>query len=327
MGFDRIDELIARYPLRGIKGPVGTQLDQLGLLGSSAAVAELERRVAEHCGFSRVLPTSAQVYPRSLDLDVVAALVQAVAAPSSLALTLRLMAGHEMVSEGFRVGQVGSSAMPHKTNARSCERIGALKTVLDGCLTMAASLSGRQWNEGDVSCSAARRVMLPDAFLTADGLLHTAGAVLEELEVFQGAITAEFRLHMPMLATTRLLGVLVAAGMGREAAHKLLEEHIHAINRERRADRVRSDRSDTTRSDNGGTQTTSTDRAAGQHLIARLVADNRTPRCRDALNAALANPDQFTGRASEMVREVVSSARAIEKRHPQAAIQSPEIRL
>ena len=168
-GFERVEELLDRYPLRGIKGPVGTQLDMLDLLGSSDAVTELEQLIAEHCGFSRVLPTSAQVYPRSLDLDVVAALVQAVSAPSSLAVTLRLMAGHELISEGFRAGQVGSSAMPHKANARSCERIGALKTVLDGYLTMAASLAGRQWNEGDVSCSAARRVMLPDAFLTADG--------------------------------------------------------------------------------------------------------------------------------------------------------------
>lgn len=334
-GFERLDELMARYPLRGVKGPVGTQLDQLDLLGSPAAVAELERRVAEYCGFSRVLPISAQVYPRSLDLDVVSALVQAVAAPSSMALTLRLMAGHGLVSEGFRAGQVGSSAMPHKTNARSCERIGALKTVLDGYLTMAASLSGRQWNEGDVSCSATRRVMLPDAFLTADGLLHTARAVLDELEVFESAVAAEFRRHVPMLSTTRLLGALVEAGMGREAAHELLAEHLHAMAGELRSDDAEPSRSSAARSDgdrphldNGSPHAVDASTAESLHLIDCLTADSRTPpHGLDALKAAVAHPEELTGRASEMVGEVVASARALERLHPEAAAQPPELRL
>ena len=186
LGYRRVAELLDRYPLRGIKGPVGTRLDQLDLLGSAEAVDELESLVAEHLGFGGVLDASGQTYPRSLDLDVVAALVQAVSGPASLATTVRLMAGHGLVSEGFRDGQVASSAMPHKANARSSERIGALVAVLDGHLAMAASLAGRQWNEGDVSCSAARRVMLPDAFCAADGLLHTALGVLEELQIDEG---------------------------------------------------------------------------------------------------------------------------------------------
>src|SRR5690606_36003729 len=133
LAYQRLEELIARYPLRGIKGPVGTAADQLDLLGGDrAALAELERRVAAHLGFSRVLDSVGQVYPRSLDLDVVSALVQLAAAPSSLALTVRLMAGHELVTEGFRPGQVGSSAMPHKMNPRSSERINGLAVVLRG---------------------------------------------------------------------------------------------------------------------------------------------------------------------------------------------------
>ena len=295
-GFDRIEELLARYPLRGIKGPVGTQLDQLDLLGSADAVAELERLVAEHCGFSRVLPTSTQVYPRSLDLDVVAALVQAVSAPSSLALTMRLMAGHGLVSEGFGAEQVGSSAMPHKVNARSCERIGALKTVLDGHLTMAASLAGRQWNEGDVSCSAARRVMLPDAFFAADGLLHTARAVLHDMEVFEDAVTAELQHHLPLLATTRLLGAMVNAGMGRESAHELLAEHTHASTH-------------------------------GPTMLERIAADSRTPLHRDDITALFNNPAEFAGRATEQVSEVVASARSIQEQYPEASAQPAELRL
>src|SRR5699024_9983685 len=120
----RVDELLARYPLRGIKGPVGTAQDMLDLFdGETAKLRRLEQAAAEHLGFEDVLTSVGQVYPRSLDYDVVSATVQAAAAPSSLAKTIRLMAGNELVTEGFQQGQVGSSAMPHKMNTRSCERI------------------------------------------------------------------------------------------------------------------------------------------------------------------------------------------------------------
>ena len=124
-------------------------------------------RVAAHLGFDRVLTSVGQVYPRSLDFDVVSALVQLAAGPSSLATTIRLMAGHELVTEGFQAGQVGSSAMPHKMNTRSCERVNGLAVVLRGYLSMVGELAGDQWNEGDVSCSVVRRVALPDAFFAA----------------------------------------------------------------------------------------------------------------------------------------------------------------
>ena len=173
---------------------MGTAQDQLDLLdGDLDKLAGLEESVARHLGFTRVLDSVGQVYPRSLDLDVVAALVQAAAGPSSLATTIRLMAGHELVTEGFAPGQVGSSAMPHKMNTRSCERINGLMTVLRGHLTMAASLAGDQWNEGDVSCSVVRRVVLPDAFFATDGVFQTLLTVLDELGAYPGDDRARAR--------------------------------------------------------------------------------------------------------------------------------------
>ncbi|HWG97761.1 MAG TPA: lyase family protein, partial [Pilimelia sp.] len=151
VAYERLTDLIGRYPLRGIKGPVGTAADQLDLFdGDAGRVAELERRVAGHLGFARVLDSVGQVYPRSLDLDVLAALVQVAAAPSSLATTIRLMVGQELATEGFQPGQVGSSAMPHKMNTRSSERVNGFAVVLRGYLSMVAELAGDQWNEGDV---------------------------------------------------------------------------------------------------------------------------------------------------------------------------------
>ncbi|HEX9529561.1 MAG TPA: adenylosuccinate lyase, partial [Acidimicrobiales bacterium] len=194
----RVESLLDGYPLRGLKGPVGTQQDQLDLLdGDLDRLDRLEAAVASHLGFSSALANVGQVYPRSLDLDVVAALVQAGAGPSSLATTIRLMAGHELATEGFLPGQVGSSAMPHKMNTRSCERVNGLLTVLRGHLTMTAGLAGDQWNEGDVSCSVVRRVVLPDAFFAADGLYETFLTVLDGFAAYPAVIEHELARYLP----------------------------------------------------------------------------------------------------------------------------------
>ena len=216
------------------------------------------------------------------------------------------MAGHGLASEGFRSGQVASSAMPHKANARSLERIGALRTVLDGHLAMAASLAGRQWNEGDVSCSAVRRVMLPDAFCAADGLLHTTLGVLEEIHIDEAALTAEFERFLPVLLTTRLLTALVRAGMGREAALKVLAEPTRrAAQQAAGGDPV----------DLGG-------------LLDELAADRRrVPIGRGDLARLTTEPEQFTGTASQQTARVVESAHKIAARHPAAAVQPAEVRL
>ncbi len=303
IGLERIENLLDRYPLRGIKGPVGTRLDQLDLLGDAAGVDALEQRVAAHLGFSRVLDSVGQIYPRSLDLDVVSALVQAVSATASAATTLRLMAGQELATEGFRPGQVGSSAMPHKMNARSAERIAALRTVLDGHLTMAASLAGRQWNEGDVTCSVVRRVMLPDAFFAADGLLQTAIVVFDDLGVFPAAIEAELMRDLPFLATTRMLTACVDRGLGREEAHELVKQHAIAAALDRRE---------------GGD---------GPSLVDRLVDDERIPLDRAAVDALLAVPSDFTGTATDQVSRVVRRVEAVVARHPDAAAAGAEMRV
>src|SRR5690606_19761585 len=153
----------------------------------------------------RVLTSVGQVYPRSLDLDVVSALVQVGAGPSSLATTIRLMAGHELVTEGFKPGQVGSSAMPHKMNTRSCVRVNGFMVLLRGYQAMVAQLAGDQWNEGDVSCSVVRRVALPDAFFAIDGLFETFLTVLDEFGAYPAVIDRELERYLPFLATTKVL--------------------------------------------------------------------------------------------------------------------------
>lgn len=225
----QLETLITDYPVRGLKGAVGTQLDQLSLFeGDAAKVLDLESRIAKHLGIARIFTNVGQVYPRSLDLQVVSALNGVASGPSSFATTIRLMAGHELASEGFAKGQVGSSAMPHKMNSRSCERINGFKTILGGHLAMASSLAGDQWNEGDVSCSVVRRVMLPDAFFAVDGLLETMVTILDQMDAYPAVIERENQHYLPFLLSTTIMMTAVKNGIGRETAHEVIKEHAVA---------------------------------------------------------------------------------------------------
>lgn len=233
-----LETLLEGYPLRGLKGPVGTQTDLLALLGNDAGkVDALESAVAERLGFDRTLGAVGQVYPRSLDFDVISSLFRIATGPATLATTIRLMAGHELLSEGFGAEQVGSSAMPHKINARTCERIGGLATVLRGHVTMAADLAGVQWNEGDVSCSVVRRIVIPDAFFAIDGLLEASLTVLQELRAFPGAASEELRRRAPSMGSSALLAAAVNAGADRSEAHGIVQLHSLAASEAERSGR------------------------------------------------------------------------------------------
>ncbi|WP_454939902.1 adenylosuccinate lyase [Corynebacterium matruchotii] len=300
VAIERIENLIERYPLRGIKGPMGTAQDMLDLMGGDETkLAELESRIATHLGFARVFDSVGQVYPRSLDFDALSTLVQLGAGLSSLAHTIRLMAGNETVTEGFKEGQVGSSAMPHKMNARSCERVGGLQVILRGYLTMAADLSGQQWNEGDVFCSVIRRVALPDAFFALDGMFETFLTVLAEFGAFPAMIDRELERYLPFLATTRILMAAVRAGVGRETAHEVIKENAVAVALNMR--------------ENGGEQ----------DLIDRLAADDRLPLTKQQLDDALADRHAFIGAAESQTHRVIDRVRALVAQYPQAADYVP----
>lgn len=296
-----LEDLIARYAVRGLKGAVGTQMDQLSLFeGDASKVAELERQVVQHLGMPAVWTNVGQVYPRSLDLRVVSTLVDLASGPSSLAKTLRLMAGHETASEGFAPGQTGSSAMPHKMNSRSCERVNGFHLILRGHLTMASGLAGDQWNEGDVSCSVVRRVMLPDAFYTCDGMFETFLTVLDQMDAYPAVIAKENTHYLPFLMTTTIMMEAVKAGVGRETAHKAIKEHAVGTVNDLRAGRV--ERND---------------------LVSRLAEDERLPLDRAALDAIVAKGEENAGAAAAQIAHFSSAVSTITGAHPEAAAYTP----
>ncbi len=302
LAVEALDQLIERYPVRGLKGAVGTQLDQLTLFqGDAGKVIQLEGHVLSHLGMKRTLMAPGQVYPRSLDFAVVSALFQIGAGPSSFAKTMRLMAGHELAGEGFAPGQVGSSAMPHKMNARSCERLNGLHVVLRGYVTMAEGLAGDQWNEGDVSCSVVRRVMLPDAFFALDGLLETFLTILAQMEINPAIIEREVRHYLPFLATTTILMEAVKAGVGRETAHEVIKEHAVATGRDLRAGKIREN-----------------------DLFQRLAADARLRLDAAALDRIGRETRTHAGSAAAQVDWLMRAVLPWRERFPAAADLKPE---
>jgi len=296
-----IQDLVDRYQVRGLKGAVGTQMDQLSLFeGDATKVAALEKSVVAHLGMPAVWTNVGQVYPRSLDFRVVSALTDLASGPSSFCKTLRLMAGHETASEGFAPGQTGSSAMPHKMNSRSCERVNGFHVILKGYLTMAGGLAGDQWNEGDVSCSVVRRVMLPDAFYSIDGLFETFLTVLDQMDAYPAVIAKENAHYLPFLMTTTIMMEAVKVGVGRETAHKAIKEHAVATVNDLRSGKV-----------------------ACNDLVRRLADDDRIPLDLNQLANIVATGERNAGAAVSQINAFASAIADVVSKHPEAANYTP----
>jgi adenylosuccinate lyase len=293
----RLENLINTFPIRGLKGPVGTAQDAKDVMGDN--YNKLEQTITQSLGFTNTLNSTGQIYPRSFDYDVITTLVQLSAAPANLATAIRLMAGHDLVSEGFKAGQVGSSAMPHKMNTRSCERINGFAAILKGCATMVGEISGAQWNEGDVSDSVVRRVAIADAFYAIDGMLETTLTVLKEFGVFPANIEKELQAQLPFLATTKILMAAVKNGMGREDAHEVIKEISTAVANKQRQGESAS-------------------------LIEALAADNRLPLSKSDLLSLISKPLDFAGLAQEQCDAVIAKVKAVTGSHPSALSYQPE---
>ncbi len=301
LAFRRLEHQLTNYPIRGIQGAVGTQLDQWVLLNnSSESVRELSQKVRHYLGFTHTLNAVGQVYPRSLDYEVVSCLYLLSSGIANFAKTLRLMAGHELATEGFQMGQVGSSAMPHKTNMRSSERINGFHQILNGYVNMLMGLAGDQWNEGDVADSIVRRVALPGAMFAMDGQLDTMLTILKEMGFYEAMIEQELSKYLPFLATTTILMESVRRGIGREFAHEIIKEHAVA---------------------------TANDMRNQPHQIndlpERLAADERLPLNKKEIHDILQDTNRYLASASTQVNIFVHEVKKIVQRYPHAQIYQP----
>jgi len=300
-GVNQLQFLIDNYPVRGLKGAVGTQVDQLTLFNNnSTKVKELEQKLLNHLGIKKSLNTVGQVYPRIIDFSVISTLFTLGSGLSSFATTLRIMAGNETVSEGFAKGQTGSSAMPHKMNSRSSERINGFQNILAGYVTMASSISGNQWNEGDVSCSVVRRVALPDSFYAIDGMLETFLTIIEQMEVFEPVIEKENKYYFPFLSTTTFLMEAVKKGTPREKAHEVIKEHSVATVRDLRNGKI-----------------------VKNNLLERLANDARLGLSLTELQSIMDKSEKLIGNAKLQIIDFVEQVDVYKYNYPKAQNYKP----
>lgn len=230
----RRDEL----PFRGAKGTTGTQASFLALFrGDHAKVKELDRRVAEKMGFSRLVPVTGQTYTRKLDSQVLDALSGLGQSLHKWGTDLRLLANRQEVDEPFEPEQVGSSAMAYKRNPMRAERMCGLARYLMGLPGMAADTAATQWFERTLDDSAPRRLYIPQAFLATDAVLRIALNLLTQrtgpdtfgLVVNVPVVARNVREYLPYMATENLMMAAVRAGGDRQEVHEIVRKHSHAV--------------------------------------------------------------------------------------------------
>src|SRR4051794_8584264 len=183
-----------------------------------------ERGVLERLGL-RAEPVSTQVVPRDRHAELLQAISLARAGLERPATEIRHLQRTEVreVEEPFRAGQKGSSAMPHKRNPITTERITGLARVLRGYATAGVE-NVALWHERDISHSGAERVVLPDATILLDYMQSLAVRVVSGMVVHADRMQANLDLTHGALFSQRVLLALVAAGMPRDDAYRIVQE-------------------------------------------------------------------------------------------------------
>jgi adenylosuccinate lyase len=229
LDYDTVAELSRTLPLRGIKGTTGTLASFLELFdGDERKVRRLEKLVAKKTGIAEVIPLSGQTYTRKLDYGVLAALSGLAQSASKMANDLRLLQHLKEVEEPFEKSQVGSSAMAYKRNPMRSERVSSIARYLIAQPAVAANTEATQWFERTLDDSAARRIVIPEAFLAADAILdiliNIAGGLVVRRKVIESHIMAE----LPFMATENILMVAVKKGGDRQQLHEKIRVHSQA---------------------------------------------------------------------------------------------------
>jgi adenylosuccinate lyase len=211
-------------PCRGLVGAIGTAQDLVQLVGAEN-YQNLQAWFVDALEFDVRSSSLGQVYPRSDDSVLCSAVAALAAAPANLARLVRLEASHGRMWERFTDTQIGSSAMPHKCNPVTAERINGLVRVSQGYNAMIASTSGEQWWEGDVSDSVTRRIGLPGLFKAVDAVLLETNILLTGLDLDRSAYVAEVHDNLTDLNTGRVLSAALLAGADRDEAYEALRDN------------------------------------------------------------------------------------------------------
>jgi adenylosuccinate lyase len=275
---------------RGVKGTTGTQASFLRLFdGDDEKVKRLERLVAAKLGFEAVHPVTGQTYSRKADYAIVSVLSGIAQSAHKFANDIRLLANLKEIEEPFEKSQIGSSAMAYKRNPMRAERMTGLARYVISLAPAAAQTAAEQWLERTLDDSAARRIIIGEAFLGADAILRLYQNVAEGLVVYPKMIARHIAEELPFMATENILMAAVKAGGDRQALHEKIRRHSHDAARQVKAEGLAND------------------------LLARLKADPAFAKV--DIDAEL-EASRFVGRAPEQVYEfLVTTVQPILEAH------------
>lgn len=229
LDYENLQDLLSHFKLRGVKGTTGTQASFLDLFdGDGEKVKELERRVVKKLGFERVYGVTGQTYPRKFDYNVLCVLSQIAQSAYKFSNDIRILQNMKEIEEPFEKAQIGSSAMAYKRNPMRSERMGSLCRYLIGLPINSAITASTQWFERTLDDSANRRIVIAQAFLTADAILNLYMNVAEGLVVYEKVIEKHIGQELPFMATENIIMECVKAGGNRQELH----ERIRSLSQE-----------------------------------------------------------------------------------------------
>ncbi len=211
--FEQLEEVVA---VGQISGAVGT---------FATIDPEVEKKVCQLLGLKNS-KVSSQILQRDRHADFIERIALAAASIEKFATEIRNLQRTDIleVEEGFRKGQKGSSAMPHKKNPIVCERLSGLARVIRGNVVPALE-NVTLWHERDLTHSSVERVILPDSAVLLDYMLHKFKIVMEELVVNEDNMKLNLEKTLGLTFSQRLMLALVEKGLRREEAYELAQRN------------------------------------------------------------------------------------------------------
>lgn len=282
LDFTEVEECISSLKLLGCKGTTGTQASFLELFeGNHEKCKELDRKIAKKMGFSAVYPVSGQTYSRKVDFKVLSVLSGIAQSAHKFSNDLRLLQHLKEVEEPFEKKQIGSSAMAYKRNPMRSERMAALSNFLMAEGMNPGITASTQWFERTLDDSANKRLSIPEAFLSCDGILDLYYNIVCNLVVYPKMIAKHLQEELPFMATENILMDAVKKGGDRQELH----ERIRTLSMEA-GRRVKEE-------------------GLGNDLLERIVQDDAFPLNEEDVKK-LMRGELYIGRAKEQVEEFVS---------------------
>jgi len=213
---ERIDQTLPRVRVGKVSGAVGTYAN---------VDPRVEQYVCEALGLTPA-PISTQIHSRDRHAEVVCLLALIAGQVERMATEVRNLQRTELleVSEPFKTGQRGSSAMPHKRNPWRCETVSGLARVVRGYVVPALE-NELTWHERDLANSSVERVIIPDAFLAVDWLLHRFAGIIGGLNVHQDNMARNIALTQGVIHSQQVRLALSESGLSYDQAYDIAQKY------------------------------------------------------------------------------------------------------